>query len=93
MDKFISQIIVVEGRFLDLCFWIHESEDGQEYELVPPVHNHSRITPQFMMLQTAILALRGVSVLFAEDAEIAAALGYTILKQRADQLEKENSSE
>ena len=90
MGEFVSQVIVVEARFLDYCFWELKDDEGKAVDLIPPIHNHSRITPQFMMLQTATLALRGVSVLFAENAEVASALGYAILKARADQLREES---
>jgi len=81
MSEHTTKVVIVEGRLLDLCFW--EDAAGA---LHSPSHNHFRVNPQFVMTQVARLTMAGVSVLFAENAEIAAALAYAVLRERANQI-------
>ncbi len=80
MRLFPVQVMIVEGKLLDCCFW--ETDD----HLHEPIHNHFRVQPQFVLRQIACLTMRGVSVLFADNADVAAGLGYAILKERAQGL-------
>ena len=79
MEDFPARIIIVEGDFESCCF--HE-EMGIVF---PPDHNHSQITPQFASKRIGELLMMGVSVLFAGNAHLAAALAYVIFKQRSEQ--------
>ena len=81
MKDWPAKVVIVEGTFEQCCFT--ERND----EIIPPVHGHHRITPQFIAKQISILSLMGVAVLFAGDAGLAAGLAYTIFKERADAIE------
>ncbi len=78
MSGFDVKAVVVEGRMRDCCFW----EDA-EGNLHHPKHNHPRVIPPFILKQIAILTMRGVTILFADNADIAAGIGYALLKERS----------
>jgi len=81
MEGHVARCIIVEGRLLNCCFY-----EGENGELEGPEHNHCMITPQFILKQVAILTMNGISVLFAENAEIAAGLGFAVLLERWNQI-------
>lgn len=85
MDEagFVAKIIIVEADFETFCFRTRAGE------IIPPDHEHYMLSPQFIKKQIAQLALRGCSVLFAGDAELAAGLALSILWERHETLEKE----
>ena len=76
MKNWPARVIIVEGNFEDCCF------STRQGELIPPCHNHFQITPQFIAKQIAILTMMNVSVLFAGSADLAAALAYSIFRER-----------
>ena len=76
------KVTIVEGRLLDCCFYETDSD------LQGPAHNHFMLRPQFILKQIARLTMKGMTILFAESADIAAGLGYAILKERAKDLEQ-----
>ena len=78
MASWPAQVVIVEGLLSELTFTTRQGE------VIPPAHSHYRITPQFIMKRIAELTMRGVSVLFAENAELAAALAFNVLKERAN---------
>ena len=80
MESFPARIVIVEGDFEECCF------SGYGDNLTPPQHNHQNLTPQFVARRIAELALQGVSVIFAGDAQLAAALAYRIFVRRYDQI-------
>lgn len=85
MEGWPARVVIVEGDARDLTFYESQDQSGALY-LVPPQHSHYQITPQFAIRRTAELAMVGVCVLFASDAELAATLALAILRQRAAQI-------
>ena len=82
MHSWDAKVIIVESNYLDCCY---TEENGK---VIPPVHNHYMIEPQFIMKQIAILTLMNVSVLFAHDAQHASHLAYVIFKERHEALRR-----
>ena len=80
MESFPARIVIVEGDFEQCCF------SGSGEEMTPPEHNHQNLTPQFVAKRIAELSLMGVSVIFAGDAQLAAALAYRIFVRRHEML-------
>jgi len=80
MESFPARIVIVEGDFEQCCFV------GSGDEMTVPQHNHPNLKPQFVARRVAELALMGVSVIFAGDAQLAAALAYRLFVRRHDQL-------
>lgn len=80
---FTVRPIVVES---DLeAFLFRESCDG---EIIPPSHEHICLSPRFLMHRLAQLTLQpNVKVIFAGNAQYAAAVGLALLSERARQLE------
>jgi len=78
MESFPARIVIVEGDFEQCCF------AGSGETMTPPQHNHLNLTPQFVARRIAELALIGVSVIFAGDAQLAAALAYRMFVRRHD---------
>lgn len=74
--------VVVEGSLSTCCF----RYDGEAF--TPPEHNHPRLSPAFVVKRVAELTLMGCAVIWAENAQYAAAIGYAILKERAEFLKK-----
>lgn len=72
MDRFVAKVVIVEGTLKDVL-------DGK--------HNHSTLTLGFVIKRVARLSLDGVSVIFAGQVEMAAGVGYAILKLRSIDLE------
>lgn len=72
MAHYPARVIIVEADFAETCFW-----QGK-----PPQHNHPRVTPQFVMMRIAELTMIGVSILWAGDRDLAAALCLAILERR-----------
>ena len=76
MKQYPVRIIIVEGDFKRCCF---VSENGK---IIPPMHNHFFLTPQFICSRTAELTMMGVSVIFAGNPHYASALALAIFKHR-----------
>ena len=55
--------------------------------ILPPDHEHTRCTPQFVMKRIAELTMRNVSVLFAGNAELASAIAFRIFIERQTKLD------
>lgn len=81
MEGWTAKVIIVEGDYRLCCFRI--DADGN---MRCPAHDHDNLTPQFVMKRIAQLTMRGVSVLFAHDAELAAGLATAVLRERWAQL-------
>lgn len=79
MSGWVAKVVIVEGDFEQIAF----TESGNE--LLPPWHRHWMLSPQFVEKRIAELTLRGVSVLFAKDAHLAAGLAAAILRERQRQ--------
>jgi ERCC4-type nuclease len=76
MESFPARVVIVEGDFVSVCF---REECGA---IIPPEHQHQRLTPSFVSRRIAELTMMGVSVLFAGGADYAAALAFRIFKRR-----------
>ena len=83
--EWVAKVIIVEGDYVT-CFFA-QSPDG---EIVSPSHKHFMMTPQFVEKRIAELTMRGVSVLFATHAHLAAALAASIFRQRNHQHKNTN---
>lgn len=77
MEGWPAKVVIVEGSISDLVF---------RADAEPPRHNHHNLTPAFMMKRVAELLMMGVSVIFAENAEYAGAVGVAVLRERAREL-------
>lgn len=77
MDGWPMKVIIVEGELAQVCY------RSAELAIHAPEHAHYRLSPAFVMLRTAELTARGVSVMFAGDPSYAAHLALAILRQRA----------
>jgi ERCC4-type nuclease len=76
-QDFPASVVIVEGNIMQIV--------NHEY-------NHPKVLPPFLFKQIAILTLKRVSVLFADNPITAAGLAYTILKERSRQLEPDNNN-
>lgn len=76
----LPKVVIVEGRYLDIVFY---ERDGN---IEGPRHGHHKISPQFIAKRIAELTHMNVSVLFCENAEIAAAQAWHLLKERNRQV-------
>ena len=76
MDGWAAKVVIVEGDYEQTVF----NEQGGE--LIPPVHRHWMLSPQFIEKRIAQLTMMGVSVLFARDAHLGAGLALAILSER-----------
>jgi ERCC4-type nuclease len=84
MHSWDAKVIIVESNYTDCCYTEHNGK------VIPPVHNHYMIEPQFIMKQIAVLTLMNVSVLFAHDAHHASQLAYRIFKERHEALTRKS---
>jgi ERCC4-type nuclease len=80
MDGWAAKVVIVEGCFRDLCFRF----DGAE--VVGPQHESYKLTPTFLMKRISELSFRGVSVLFCDDPDLAAAMAASLFRQRQEQI-------
>ena len=80
MDGWKAKVIIVEGRFLDLCVTCAGGE------LVGPQHESYKLTPQFIIRRISELTMKGCTVLFCEDAELASTMAIDIFKRRQEDL-------
>jgi ERCC4-type nuclease len=83
----VAKVVIVEGDYMT-CFF-SQSPDG---EIVPPNHQHFMMTPQFIEKRIAELTMRGVSVLFAAHAHLAASLAVSLFRQRNHQINNTNAN-
>ena len=79
------KVIIVEGDLSLFTF------SGEGDTLLPPCHEHFLCSPQFVFKRIAELTMRGASVLFASDPELASALALRILLEREKELENGNN--
>ncbi len=90
MERFAAKVIVVETDFETFCF---RTCNGR---IIPPDHEHCRVSPQFVMKRIAQLTLRNVSVIFAGNAELGSAIALRIFHERdaqiAEKLKKEQKN-
>jgi hypothetical protein len=80
MENFPARIVIVEGNFWQVCF---NEVDGK---VLAPEHNHPQLRPAFVARMIAELAMMGVTVLLAGDAQLAAGLAYRVFRRRVDML-------
>lgn len=80
--QFRAKVVIVETDFKTFCF---RTKQGM---IIPPDHLHVRCSPQFVMKRIAELTMRNASVIFAGNADYAAALALRIFYER--KREKEN---
>lgn len=80
--SFAAKVVIVESDFETFCF---RTRQGM---ILPPDHEHTRCTPQFVMKRIAELSMRGVSVIFAGNADLASAIALRLFIEREKQLEK-----
>ena len=76
MENFPAKIIIVEADFETFCY-----RTGQGIVL-PPNHEHIKVTPQFVMKRIAELTMKQICVLFAGNAEYGSAIALRILLER-----------
>lgn len=79
--QFDAKVIIIEADFETFCF---RTGSGV---ILPPDHEHTRCTPQFVMKRIAELTMRNVSVLFAGNAELASAIALRIFIERQTKLD------
>ena len=84
MASFPARVIVVEGTFDQACFRQRTTPDQFGSMIDPPSNNHPMLLPQFVARRVAELTMMDVSVLFAGDAQLAAALAYRIFLRRME---------
>lgn len=84
MDEagFPAKIIIVESDLEEFCF-----RNDRNGEIIPPDHEHYRISPQFLMKRLAQLFLKNSTVLFAGNADLAAAIALRIFIERKEQID------
>ena len=80
MDFFVAKVVIIEADFQSFVF---TTESG---ELIPPQHDHFKLSPGFIGKRLAELTLRGVSVIFAGNASQAAGLALIILRERDNEI-------
>lgn len=81
---FPARVVIVEGDYATCTF-----QQTPRGEIVPPQHRHWMLSPQFVESRVAALTMRGAAVLFAGNAELAAALAVSIFKHREIQIKNE----
>lgn len=74
--NFAAKVVIVETDFETFCFRIRQGE------ILPPDHEHTRCTPAFLMKRIAELTMRGISVIFAGNAELGSAIALRIFIER-----------
>lgn len=77
---FAAKVVVVDTDFETFCYRLRQGT------LIPPDHEHTRCTPQFVMKRIAQLTMRNVSVIFAGSAEYGAAIALRIFYEREEQI-------
>lgn len=77
---FAAKVVVVETDFETFCYRLRQGA------LIPPDHEHTRCTPQFVMKRIAQLTMRNVSVIFAGSADYGAAIALRIFYEREEQI-------
>lgn len=84
MDEahFVAKAVIVEADFETFCYRIRQGV------VIPPDHEHTRCTPQFLMKRLAELTMRGVSVIFAGNADYGSAIALRIFYEREEQLNR-----
>lgn len=73
---FPAKVIIVEADFSEFCF------RAMAGEILPPVHEHVQLLPQFIMKRVAELTMRGCSVLFCGSAALASNMALKIFIER-----------
>jgi ERCC4-type nuclease len=81
--EFPAKVIIVEDNLESFVF-----RNDQDGKILPPDHEHCRVSPQFVMKRVAELALRGTIVLFAGDADLASAIALKVFIERQGYLSK-----
>lgn len=81
--------VLVEGRLEHCLFHLDAVADA----IVPPAHDHLKLTPQFVLKRIGELAQMGASVMFCECAEYAVAVAYAMLVERNNVLHKDDDDE
>ena len=89
MDEahFAAKTVIVEADFETFCYRIRQGA------VIPPDHEHTRCTPQFLMKRVAQLTMLGVSVIFAGNADYGSAIALRLLYEREEQIEQKMKEE
>jgi ERCC4-type nuclease len=85
--QFPARVVIVEGD-MQACVFV----EGKDGDVRGPSHNHPRLTPAFVQSRIADLTLMGVSVIFAHDCIISAAMAVAIFRHRHRQLRQEDQT-
>ena len=86
MESFPARVIVVESDFEMFCY---RTGQGQ---IIPPDHEHYKVTPQFVMKRIAELTMKRISVIFAGNAEYGSAIALRIFIERQRFIEGHNAN-
>lgn len=86
MESFPARVIVVESDFEMFCY---RTGQGQ---IIPPDHEHYKVTPQFVMKRIAELTMKRISVIFAGNAEYGSAIALRIFIERQRFIEEHNAN-
>lgn len=86
MESFPARVIVVESDFETFCY---RTGQGQ---IIPPDHEHYKVTPQFVMKRIAELTMKRISVIFAGNAEYGSAIALRIFIERQRFIEEHNAN-
>ena len=85
--RFAAKAVIVETDFETFCYRIRQGV------ILPPDHEHIRCTPQFLMKRIAQLTMRGVSVIFAGNADYGSAIALRLFYERAEQIRQQKGEE
>ena len=84
METFPAKVVIVEGNFKQCCFQDREKPDQFGSMIDSPQHSHPALSPAFVARRIAELAMMNTCVIFAGDAQMAAALAYRVFLRRAE---------
>jgi hypothetical protein len=77
--------VIVEARFSDILFTAN-----QQGEILPPPHDHPRLTPGFVLKRIGEMEMLGASARFADGPTEAAMLAAALLFQRYQELNSDD---
>ena len=77
--------VIVEARFSDILFTAN-----QQGEILPPPHDHPRLTPGFVLKRIGEMEMLGASARFADGPTEAAMLAAALLFQRYRELNSDD---
>jgi hypothetical protein len=94
MANFPARVIIVEGTFDQACFRQRGSPDRFGGMVDAPDNSHPMLSPSFVARRVAELTMMQVSVLFAGEPGLAAAMAYRVFLRRLEieGMERERAS-